>query len=224
MASRMAFARMPVGNSKLLHDKARRDRRGAIDGRRMRRTPARNARGPVTLWPIGSGCPRCLGPRSDNHNRAANAGGIAVSAHYPNLTAYHSACTDIARRRDGSIASYRPPIAPYTWACTYCGRIFPDTDPFAHTRDDCMICYPCAHSRDLARMRTESIIGAYVSCDGRSVTNWPGGILGTIIARNSFTNNMRARIYTWRIRDASGREWHGRNSGPGMCITLRKAK
>lgn len=67
-------------------------------------------------------------------------------------------------------------------------------------------------------------VGAYVSSDCKRVTGWKGNTLGTI------TQATRGRVgfcpdglYV-TVRDVHGGYWHGRNAGPGMCITLRPSK
>lgn len=60
----------------------------------------------------------------------------------------------------------------------------------------------------------------YVSCDGKSVTGWKGNILGTATVVAEYHNNFGATLWCYRVTDAHGAAWRGRNSGPGMIINL----
>lgn len=69
---------------------------------------------------------------------------------------------------------------------------------------------------------------AYVSSDGREVTTWTGGNLGSIsrstpvkLARWSAFHG--SHVYAYRVIDFDGARWHGRGS-PGMVITLKRVK
>lgn len=66
--------------------------------------------------------------------------------------------------------------------------------------------------------------GCYVSGDGRRVTGWKGNTLGHVIMRSSYRGSFGGRVYCWTVIDVHGGAWHGRNSGEGMCITLRPSK
>jgi hypothetical protein len=99
---------------------------------------------------------------------------------------------------------------------------------YAVTMDGEKICYSCADTRQRDGMKTASIIGAYISSDGRSVTTWTGGKLATVIrsthvrlTRVSFAHGGSIRAI--RAVDDTGAHWYGRGS-PGLAVTLRRAK
>jgi hypothetical protein len=88
-------------------------------------------------------------------------------------------------------------------------------------------CYPCCHDHDLARMRTEDTITGYLSSDGATIANWPGGVLARVTAEwETSAGGFARRTKITRVRaiDASGCEWYGRGPGRGMYIRLRKAR
>jgi hypothetical protein len=79
--------------------------------------------------------------------------------------------------------------------------------------------------RELAQVEAHSgPVGCYVSSDAKRVTGWKGNTLGTITqATRGRVGFCRDGLYV-TVKDAQGRYWHGRNAGPGMCITLRPSK
>lgn len=91
---------------------------------------------------------------------------------------------------------------------------------------DEMHCYPCSTANDVQRMATRPArFTGYISSEQPArFTSWPGGLLGHVVSHSSHRNNWGARIHCYCIRDLHGQYWHGRNSGPGMCITIRPAK
>lgn len=145
---------------------------------------------------------------------------------YADHSRYLAHCTDIARHRCGSIASYKPPAVPYQWLCARCSNWFPDTDRFAlQINSDAMICYPCSHALDLQRIETANRFTGYLSCDGKHFTAWPGGILGTVCRESeSRTGWHGSKITHVQVRDKHGAYWHGKGAGRGMVITLTRCK
>lgn len=84
-----------------------------------------------------------------------------------------------------------------------------------------LVCYACADKRETADMLTSDRFTAYVSPDGRSITTWTGGKLGTV----SFGGRhpwSRERHYI-TARDVHGQHWHG-TGAQGMYCNLRKCK
>lgn len=115
--------------------------------------------------------------------------------------------------------------------CATCWRIAPAThegsfsNPYGIDTAGGLHCLECCHWRDLQRMRDRSgPFACYVSTGGRTVSNWPGSILGHVVASSSHRNNLGARVHCYTVRDAHGAHWHGRNAGPGRCITLRPSR
>ena len=86
-------------------------------------------------------------------------------------------------------------------------------------------CYDCCTARDVADLRdTSRPFTAYISCDGRSVTNWPGRPLMRIYSHHTGRAGFGGEMHYWRAVDVHGQHWHGKNSGTGMCINLRACK
>ena len=86
------------------------------------------------------------------------------------------------------------------------------------------VCYVCCHAHDVAQLqdRTKPFV-AYVSCDGKSISNWPGANLGAVTAEWR-TRSGFADVTCYQVRDVHGGRWYGKGSGRGMCITLRPCK
>jgi hypothetical protein len=92
--------------------------------------------------------------------------------------------------------------------------------------DDRTMCYACTDDTQRAEFATADTFGAYVSSAGH-LTTWSGGVLAKgITYRHGVSRNgwHGSEIHSWRFRADDGSEWYGRNAGPGMCITVRKAK
>lgn len=89
-------------------------------------------------------------------------------------------------------------------------------------------CYPCMDDRQRAEMADpeKKKIVAYVSSDGKTITTWPGGFLAHVTWHTTSRGGWRGSIiHIYRVRDPrTGREWYGRNAGPGTCITLTAVK
>lgn len=145
---------------------------------------------------------------------------------FSNGAEYLQACTDVRRHRDGSVACYKPPPAPYRWRCATCNGLFSDSDPFGEDHEGNMHCYGCCHARDLEQLRDRSrpFLG-YVNGDGQRFTNWPGRELGRVVASSRYRGGWQGSwIYCYTIRDAHGAYWHGRGPGPGMHLKIRASK
>jgi hypothetical protein len=100
----------------------------------------------------------------------------------------------------------------------------------ATTRDGRTFCYPCADASEREAFETADTFTAYVSMDGRRLTTWPGGTLAhTVIGRHGVSRSgwHGSEVHSWRFFTGIGAartEWYGRNAGPGMVITVRRAK
>ena len=135
------------------------------------------------------------------------------------------ASTEVRHHRDGSVACYRPPAAPWQWRCATCGGLFAENVPHGQDPDGGLHCYDCCHTRDLEALRDRSRpFGGYISTDGRTLINWTGRALGRVVSASTYRNNWGARVHCYTIRDAHGGYWHGRGAGPGMYVRLRPSK
>jgi len=83
-------------------------------------------------------------------------------------------------------------------------------------------CYACITRDEVESLKTATRIVAYVSGDGKQITNWPGGILGTVTGLHVSPSARKTYV---SMRDAHGRMWHG--VGPaesGTYVSLRPYK
>lgn len=118
---------------------------------------------------------------------------------------------------------HMPPVGDYLWRCDRCGKAAPRSEPCGITRAGFFHCYGCCHATDLEEMEKHAgPFVCYVSSDGRRVSNWPGGSLGTIVgygeSRAGWNGSTVARF---RVLDPFGRWWTGRGAGRGIVCTLR---
>lgn len=91
---------------------------------------------------------------------------------------------------------------------------------YAVTPDGRKVCPDCADDMQRDDMRTARRFVAYLSPDGRAVTSWTGGKLGTV---TRCTGNTRQTFV--RVTDVHGARWAG--IGPaesGTCVSLRRVK
>lgn len=152
---------------------------------------------------------------------------------------YHEMQTAFAQHA-GTAGAYRGSMGygPAFFRCDHCGKaeilphsIKPYSDAgcsggYALTRDNRMHCYGCCHVQDVAEMkdRTKPFY-CYLSGDGATVSNWPGGELGRVHSLGSSRAGWHgSRIYRFHVRDMHGGWWQGRGAGKGMCCTLRAMK
>ncbi len=99
----------------------------------------------------------------------------------------------------------------------------------AHTHDGREICWACADREQVEGLRDRTKpAGGYLSSDGKTVTTWTGGKLGTVTS----STTIHLAKYSWihgktmqaiRVRDIHGGMWYGRTS-PGVCVNLRPLK
>jgi hypothetical protein len=116
--------------------------------------------------------------------------------------------------------------------CATCWRLFPAripgqfSSPYGIDRAGGLHCLDCCHLRDVQKLKDRGkAFFAYLSQDGRTITNWPGGELGRAHSvGHSRAGWHGATIYRFHVRDVHGEWWQGRGAGPGMCCTLRAMK
>ena len=90
------------------------------------------------------------------------------------------------------------------------------------------MCYPCADSAQAADMATLGTrrISLYLSSDGKNITTWTGGVMARVTEHGASNRAgfYGSSIHYIRARDVDGVMWFGKNGGPGMSITLTRAK
>lgn len=101
------------------------------------------------------------------------------------------------------------------------------TTGYGQDREGRKHCYDCCLARDLDRMDRDGVIDAYLSSDGKHVTNWPGSELATVTRETTGSaGGFAGRTTITRVwaRDRHGAWWHGRGPGRGMYLRLRRSK
>lgn len=90
------------------------------------------------------------------------------------------------------------------------------------------MCYPCAEASEREKIKTADVFTAYISADGRKLTTWTGGELGTVTSltrgRKIYTKNGSHRLRSVTVRTPDGAEWYGRGSDNADIITIRRKK
>ena len=101
------------------------------------------------------------------------------------------------------------------------------TPGYGVDRDGRKHCYECCTARDLEHMEATGKLCAYLSSDGKSITNWPGAPLLTVTRETTGSAGGFARHTTitrvW-ARDRHGAWWHGRGPGRGMYIRMQRSR
>lgn len=98
----------------------------------------------------------------------------------------------------------------------------------AHTPDGREICWTCADSEQAHELETADAFTGYLSCDGRNITTWSGGVLARVIDLNTTAGYTPSggrfeRVSTW-VTTADGARWYGRGPGRGMYHTIRRSR
>ena len=103
-----------------------------------------------------------------------------------------------------------------------CGHSQPEAPAHDELGQTC--CYDCALARErqdmMAPDRKRYI--AYVSTDGKHITNWPGGHLARVLEMRE-RRMPEGTFSVWAIAP-NGSRWFGVGSGKGMVISLRKVR
>ena len=94
-----------------------------------------------------------------------------------------------------------------------------------------LVCYPCADKYQAESMRDASEAFGFISSDGKSLTSWSGGKLGTVVRKvatalpfgRRFSHVHGSHYYAFQVRDVHGQYWHGKSS-QGVAIRLRRMK
>lgn len=112
-----------------------------------------------------------------------------------------------------------PPTPPTSFHSTG----VPLTTGAGHDREGRTSCYPCATAAEAAQLADPEVVtfGAYIDSAGARLVSWPGGELGRVISHGYSRAGAWGGLHYWTVRTPDGRTWHGRNGGPGMCLTIR---
>lgn len=148
--------------------------------------------------------------------RHKNGWGVCRTGDFPPATHCHECGAEFAKQKADAITS--------GFGCGAGVRVG-DTRDGQHIEQSPAICYACCHKHDVAQLQDRSKpFTAYVSGDGKQITNWPGAALMRITAESSSRGGFGGRMHYWRAVDIHGQHWHGKNSGRGACINLRACK
>lgn len=105
----------------------------------------------------------------------------------------------------------------------------PITRGWAIKQDGTKICYDCAHSQELANLKTSQHYCAYLTRkDGHLLlTTWVGWTLATVTESTMTTlsafGHRHSRVY-FRAIDVHGTKWYGNSPGEGMYARMHRAK
>ena len=83
-------------------------------------------------------------------------------------------------------------------------------------------CYDCCAAMDLECLKNERRFSGYLSSDGKSLTNWPGRVLGRVVVTGKRHPWSRGRYYV-SVKDVHGGWWSGVGA-PGEYCSLRKVR
>lgn len=83
-------------------------------------------------------------------------------------------------------------------------------------------CYECCAAQDRAYLLGHDRFAGYLSSDGKSLTNWPGSVLGKVVVTGKRHPWSRHRYYV-SVVDVH-RQWWSGIGAPGEYCTLRRVK
>lgn len=148
--------------------------------------------------------------------RKRNGWGVTPSGAFPAPTHCHECGAALPEKKPDAITS--------GYGCG-AGVHVGDSREGDHIEQSPAVCYACCHKHDVDQLRdTSRPFFAYVACDGKSITNWPGYPLARVVEEWESRGAFGRSLNHYRCVDVHGRRWHGKGSGRGMCITLRACK
>lgn len=86
------------------------------------------------------------------------------------------------------------------------------------------ICNTCARNEEIRHIENDEKVFAYLSGDGRNITDWKGNILATVTANWNIKNNFAGTITCIRAITNNGRKLYGKGPSEGMYVRLRPCK
>ncbi len=82
-----------------------------------------------------------------------------------------------------------------------------------------------AHLREIREIaQSKGPFFAYVSKDAAHITGWKGNKLMSVTSAKRTGAGAHGKTLHIRANDAHGREWYGKNGGPGMSIQMKLKK
>ncbi len=94
----------------------------------------------------------------------------------------------------------------------------------ARTNDGREICWDCAHELEKAALLEHDRFFAYLSSDGKNLTDWPGKPIAAVTSLVKRRHNLAGWLYYLQAIDIHGQRWYGTSTGHGMYARIRKAK
>lgn len=112
--------------------------------------------------------------------------------------------------------------------CTACDKIFLAEQAgcsvnYAH-RGDTLVCLDCAYAKEVLIAETAEHFCAYLSSDGRTITDWHGNALARVTRNWDVSNNFAGTVTRVRAVTREGRKLYGCGPGDGMYIRLHANK
>lgn len=86
------------------------------------------------------------------------------------------------------------------------------------------VCNTCAKNGEIWHAENDDKVFAYLSSDGRKITDWKGNTLATVTANWDIVNNFAGKLTCIRATTNNGRKLYGKGPGKGMYIRLRPCK
>lgn len=112
--------------------------------------------------------------------------------------------------------------------CTACDKTFlAETTGcsvnYAH-RGETFVCLDCAYGEELRIAETAVHFFAYLSSDGRAITDWHGNALARVTRNWDVSNNFAGTVTRVRAVTREGRKLYGCGPGEGMYIRMHANK
>lgn len=85
------------------------------------------------------------------------------------------------------------------------------------------ICLDCSYKLELDEMSSSERYVGYLSMDCRTLTTWPGRVMGNVVSLTKVRQCLDGVMCYVRVRDTKGNIWIGRGIA-GCCCSLRRAK
>ena len=95
---------------------------------------------------------------------------------------------------------------------------------YARKRNGNKVCNSCAFREEIRHVENDDKIFAYLSSDGRRITDWKGNTLARVTANWEIPNNWARKLTCVNATTNNGRKLYGKGLGGGMYIRLRPTK
>ena len=115
------------------------------------------------------------------------------------------------------------------FACADCGMEITSVKEgcsfnYARKRNGTKVCNSCALREEIRHVENDDKIFAYLSSDGRRITDWKGNTLAKVTAKWEVPNNWARKLTCVIATTNNGRELCGGGPGSGMYVRLLPTK